>query len=182
MVKNNDILNELLGIANTKTESTTIPKANTTATEVAVIKQQEDPIVVKDALPSTTQDDDAAFARRKMRNVIKVAEEAASELALIASDTQQPRAYEVLANLLKTTSEATKELLVVHKTQAEINRLNISIMTNFDRQKLLEDPSNVNTGNQVNIDKAVFVGTPNDLLEHLDAIKKKEIEDKSDER
>jgi len=105
-----------------------------------------------------------------MRSVIKVAEEAMNELAVIASDTQQPRAYEVLANLLKTTAEATKELIGTHKTRAEINRLNnTSGLTNYDKE---QQNDNINTGNQVNIEKAVFVGTAVDLMDHLDAKKR----------
>ena len=163
-----NILDELLEI------DAPTPSEGNTSTEIVPVKPrvpaQPDPIVVKDSYPSSPQDDDLAYARRKMRSVIKVAEEAMNELAVIASDTQQPRAYEVLANLLKTTAEATKELIGTHKTRAEINRLNnTSGLTNYDKE---QQNDNINTGNQVNIEKAVFVGTAVDLMDHLDAKKR----------
>jgi len=169
----NNILDELLGID--------IPSVNTSNTEVTTqqpIKPEAvpDPIVVKDNYPTTTQDDDLAFARRKMRNMIKTGEDAVGELAEIAASTQQPRAYEVLANLIKTTAEATKELIATHKTKAEINRLNNSNMTNFDR----DSERSINTGNQINVEKAVFVGTASELLDQIDKKKTEAaLEDKS---
>lgn len=166
MTKN--ILDELLELtepSSANTESAAPSRSNT----AVVVRKEPDPIVVRDNYPVSPQDDDMAFARRKMRNVIAVAEDAMNELAVIASDTQQPRAYEVLANLLKTTAEATKELIGTHKTRAEINRLNNTTgLTNFDKQ----ESDNINTGNQVNIEKAVFVGTAADLMDHLDAKRK----------
>jgi len=168
-----NILDELLEINVPATGNTIQQTANGKPVAIA-IRKEPDPIVVRDNFPISPQDDDMSFARRKMRNVIKVAEDAMSELAIIAADTGQPRAYEVLANLLKTTSEATKELIGTHKTRAEINRLNNAGggLSNYDKENM---DSNVNTGNQVNIEKAVFVGTASDLLDHLDA-KKKAIE------
>lgn len=163
MTKN--ILDELLEL----TEPSSANTENAAPTTAVVVRKEPDPIVIRDDYPVSPQDDDMAFARRKMRNVIAVAEDAMNELAVIASDTQQPRAYEVLANLLKTTAEATKELIGTHKTRAEINRLNNTTgLTNYDRQ----ENDNINTGNQVNIEKAVFVGTAADLMDHLDAKKK----------
>lgn len=165
----NNILDDLLGI-----DPLPEKKQNTqTSTEVAVTAPVKvpDPIVVPDSYPTTTQDDDLAFARIKMRNMIKAAEDAVSELSEIAASTQQPRAYEVLANLIKTTAEATKELVATHKTKAEINRLNNANMTNFDRQNQ-NGPGSLNTGNQINVEKAVFVGTAADLMDHLDAKKR----------
>jgi hypothetical protein len=164
-----NILDELLEISVPVTGNTIQQKTTNGQPTAIAIRKEPDPIVVKDSYPVSPQDDDMAFARRKMRNVIKVAEDAMTELAVIASDTQQPRAYEVLANLLKTTAEATKELIGTHKTRAEINRLNNTTgLTNYDKQ----ESDNINTGNQVNIEKAVFVGTAADLMDHLDAKKR----------
>jgi hypothetical protein len=154
-----NILDELLGI-----DPQTLTANNTEVTIKPKPDVVPDPIVVKDNYPTTTQDDDLAYARRKMRNMIKAAEDAVTELSEIAASTQQPRAYEVLANLIKTTADATKELVATHKTKAEINRLNNSTQTNFDKQ--FDHP--VNTGNQINVEKAVFVGTAAELLDQID--------------
>jgi hypothetical protein len=168
-IMGNNILDDLLGIDPLPGITKSTPSSNTEVAGAPPVKVP-DPIVVSDSYPTTTQDDDLAFARRKMRNMIKAAEDAVAELSEIAASTQQPRAYEVLANLIKTTSEATKELVATHKTKAEINRLNNANMSNFDKQQAQQ--GNLNTGNQINVEKAVFVGTAADLMDHLDAKRK----------
>lgn len=129
--------------------------------------QGQEEIVVHDPVPVSPQDDDIAFARKKMRNIIKAAEDAFNELANIANETQQPRAYEVLATLLKTTTDATKELVATHKTKAEIKRLEQGgvINTAFDK-------GNNQSLTQVNqtIEKAVFVGTATEMMDRLSSV------------
>jgi hypothetical protein len=172
-VKN--LLDELLEIdpktsSGNNTNGTAIVSAVTPKVPVVV----KDSIVVPDDAPVSPQDDDMAFARIKMRKMIAIAEDATSELAQIAADTQQPRAYEVLANLLKTTSEATRDLLGTHKTKAEIARLNnAGQMSKFE--KFDSEHGGINTGNQINVEKAVFVGTAADLLDAVEQQKKKTI-------
>jgi len=107
-----NLLDELLEIDSSAVTATT----NNSSSEVAVYAARSDiivpdPIEVPDATPRSPQEDDIAFARRKMRIIIKAAESAFNELAIVANETQQPRAYEVLATLLKTATDATKELI-----------------------------------------------------------------------
>lgn len=169
-VKN--LLDELLEI-DPKTNANGTNSAVATVTTPKPPAVVKDNIVVPDETPSSPQDDDMAYARKKMRKIISVAEDASMELAQIASDTQQPRAYEVLANLLKTTSEATRDLLGTHKTKAEIARLNnAGQMSKFEK---FESEHGINTGNQINVEKAVFVGTASDLLDAVEIQKKKTI-------
>lgn len=173
----NNLLDELLEIAAPLQSSTTasentsnLPTIPTNSRTSTAIQGQEE-IVVHDPTPISTQDDDIAFARKKMRNIIKAAEDAFNELANIANETQQPRAYEVLATLLKTTTDATKELVATHKTKAEIKRLEQggAINTAFDKTN---NPS-LTQVNQT-IEKAVFVGTATEMMDRLSSISKTE--------
>lgn len=176
----NNLLDELLEIAapvqssssssSVATEQPSLPVPVPASARSTAI-QGMDEIVVPDSTPLSPQDDDIAFARKKMRNIIKAAEDAFNDLANIASETQQPRAYEVLATLLKTTTDATKELIATHKTKAEIKRIEQGgslINTAYDKNGGSE-PMALTQVNQT-IEKAVFVGTAPELIEKLSSI------------
>lgn len=89
-------------------------------------------------------EDDANFARDNIRNLIDKGSDAVNELAAVARDSQHPRAYEVMATLIKNISDMNKDLLEI--------------------QKRKRDLSVVQKSNDVNIDKAVFVGSTNELM------------------
>ena len=92
-------------------------------------------------------EDDTEFARQNIRNMIQKGNDAMENLIHIAKETEHPRAYEVVAGLLKTLADANKDLLELQK-----------------RKKDLEPKI---TNNTVNVDKAVFVGSTNDLVKLL---------------
>lgn len=170
-----NLLDELLEInhasANSSTEIEKLPVPLSVSSKSVV----KDEIKVEDPTPLSTQDDDIAFARKKMRNIIKAAEEAFSELANIANETQQPRAYEVLATLLKTATDATKELITTHKTKAEIKRIEQGGMLNTAYDK--NSPTALTQVNQT-IEKAVFVGTATEMMDRISSMPiEKEIAD-----
>ena len=104
------------------------------------------PIVVDDALNQL--ESDAEFARDNMRNLISNGNLALSELASVANQSESPRAYEVLATMMKNLAEMNKDLLELQK-----------------RKKELAPQSETAKG--VNIDKAVFVGSTNELLKMI---------------
>lgn len=91
-----------------------------------------------------TVEDDAKFAQENIKNLIQTGTEAMRELSLVAKHSEQPRAYEVMATLIKNLSELNKDLLEVQKRKKDLN----TVATNKD----------------VNIDKAVFVGSTAELM------------------
>jgi len=104
------------------------------------------PIVIEE---STNQiDADAEFARSNMRKLINNGNKALDELSFVANQSESPRAYEVLATMMKNLAEMNKDLLEIQK-----------------RKKELVPQSESNKG--VNIDKAVFVGSTNELLKMI---------------
>lgn len=65
---------------------------------------------------------DYEYARQNIYGVIETGANALDELAQVAAQTQHPRAYEVLANLVKTMVEANKDLLALRKTKIDIEK------------------------------------------------------------
>lgn len=93
-------------------------------------------------------DDDVQYARSSLKDLIEKGTISLNELLEIASQAQTPRAYEVVAILMKTITAANKELLEVNKIKAEIrssqtkaqrpgNVTNNLVVTTHDLQKLL---------------------------------------------
>ena len=111
----------------------------------------EELIVSKDTSPveSTKDiDDDFSKARDNISDLIEKGNTAIDNLLHVAKESEHPRAYEVAANLIKTLSELNKDLLDIHKKKNDINGRN----TNPPESK------------GAMIDKAVFIGSTNDLI------------------
>lgn len=90
---------------------------------------------------------DADFARNNIRELVTQGNHAMNELMLVARDGQHPRAYEVLATLMKNLGDLNKDLLEIQK-----------------RKKDLAPKSETNN---LNIDKAVFVGSTAELVKMI---------------
>lgn len=142
MSDTNDPLSNALGIENAVE---VIPPAKN---EVVVHEEKHEGVLSADA------EEDYHLSRRTFRSLIQTGNEAISGINELALLSQSPRAYEVLANLLKTVSETTKDLYDLQKKTKELKDLN------GPGKKVLDN------GN-VNIDKAVFVGTTTELLRSL---------------
>jgi len=87
--------------------------------------------------------DDFETARRASQVLIDSGLDAISKLGALADQSQHPRAYEVYAKLIETTSNAAKDLMQLHKD--------------------LKDLEGREGGNQTNIEKAVFIGSTFEL-------------------
>lgn len=91
---------------------------------------------------------DTEFARKNIRNLIEKGSFAIDDLLQVAKHSESPRAYEVAANMIKNLSDLNKDLLEVQKRKKD----------------LVADKS---VSKDVNIDKAVFVGSTADLMKLL---------------
>jgi hypothetical protein len=69
----------------------------------------------------------------------------------LAKESESPRAYEVLATLIKTVADTTKDLYDLQKKTKDLT----------SEEKKVADAS------VTNIDKAVFVGSTSDLLKQI---------------
>ena len=103
------------------------------------------PAVVEYADPVNA---DADFARNNIRELVTQGNQAVNELMLIARDGQHPRAFEVLSGLMKNLADMNKDLLEIQKRKKDL-------IPKAEAQ------------NNLNIDKAVFVGSTAELVKML---------------
>lgn len=98
-------------------------------------------------------DDDYAFARQNLYEVMKKATKALEELANIATASQALRAYEAMAPMIKAVAEANEKLLILQN--------NRQALEDQESQQESSSPGHITaTGNNV-----IFVGTTAELLE-----------------
>ena len=115
----------------------------------------------KDPLPPMTRTEEAEsdydYARKNMYDVIEKGTQALEELLSVATSSQHPRAFEVLATTMKTLVDANKELVQLSKKKVEEEKSN-------------DDPQAGSGGNVTN--NNLFVGTTHDLLKVLADMRK----------
>ena len=99
-------------------------------------------------------DDDAEFARQNIRHLIEKGNDAMDGILNVAKASDHPRAYEVAANMLKSLTDMNKDLMEIQK-----------------RKKDLEPKESSGSQSNINVDKAVFIGSTKELIK---ALKQKE--------
>lgn len=92
---------------------------------------------------------DVESVRRNLFNLINKSKEAIDGSLQVAQESDSPRAYEVLAGLLKTSMEVNQAILDMHEKVNPVKK------------------AEQNT----NIEKAVFVGSPAELQKMLEKAK-----------
>ena len=93
-------------------------------------------------------EDDVEYSRQKMKELIDMSSEAIQNMMALAAETEHPRAFEVLSNMIKQTSEMSQDLIKLQKTRKEITQS--------------KEESNGKTTNN-----AIFVGSTNELQKFL---------------
>lgn len=136
-----DALSNALGIENKKVE--VLPP-------VAVAEQL--PVTVKDEKDSADQREDYVLARKTFRSLITQGNEAIDNISELAKQSESPRAYEVLATLMKTVADTTKDLYDLQKKTKDLQK---------------EDKSRPQDEQRINVEKAVFVGSTAELLKKV---------------
>ena len=102
-------------------------------------------------IPKSGKDDDIDYnyARENYYNLIERNQDAIEEMLEIAKQSEHPRAFEVVGQLIKSGLDANKELMGLHKTKKEL-----SIQKG---------------GDGVSVNNAVFVGSTAELQKLLKA-------------
>ncbi len=93
-------------------------------------------------------DIDYNYARENYYNLIERNQDAVEEMLEIAKQSEHPRAFEVVGQLIKSGLDANKELMSLHKTKKELS---------------------IETNSSVNVNNAVFVGSTAELQKLLKA-------------
>jgi hypothetical protein len=90
---------------------------------------------------------DTDFARTNIKSLIAKGNSAVDEILQVAKHSEHPRAYEVAGALIKSMADLNKDLLELQK-----------------RKRELQLPGKESGSKDVNIDKAVFVGSTAELM------------------
>jgi hypothetical protein len=92
-------------------------------------------------------DSDTSFARENIKQLITKGNKSLEELSTVANQSESPRAYEVLATMMKNLADMNKDLLELQKRKRDLQPK--------------ESTQNLN------IDKAVFVGSTAELVKMI---------------
>lgn len=95
-------------------------------------------------------DKDYAEVRTNLKCIIEKSQEAIEGIIELAQDSQQPRAYEVVAQLIQSSLEANTKLMDLHRRMKDINRVeqgkstsitnnSIYVGSTAELQKLIRD-------------------------------------------
>ena len=105
-------------------------------------------------LPPVGQDDikdDYEFSRETYRNLVSKSNEAIEQMLSLAMQSEHPRAFEVLSNMLKNTSDMTDKLMALQKAKKDIQKKDEKVQS--------EKPSLTQNN--------LFLGSTTDLQKHL---------------
>jgi hypothetical protein len=134
MNKTNKKLSELFDVGPIATNVEVVP-----STEVV-------PVKFEDVVETDTE-----YARRNIRDLIDKGSVAVDNLLQVSKESEHPRAYEVVAGLMKTMADLNKDLLELQKRKKDL-------------QPQLDNA--FNRGN-ITVEKAVFVGSTAELLKQI---------------
>jgi len=109
-------------------------------------------------------DDDAVQARQNIKTLIDTGNRALEEALDLAIQSESPRAYEVLTNLINTLADLNSRVIDVHGKTADIKKKSNTRTENVTQQTI-EGTVN-NTTNNV-----VFTGTTAELSNYLATLK-----------
>jgi hypothetical protein len=110
----------------------------------------------------TEADRDYTEVRDNLKRIIEKSEEALETLLEVATESQNPRAYEVVAQLIASSLEANNKLIHLHKQIKDIKK---------------QEPGKTTTVTN----NSIFVGNTADLQKMLRSANSKMIEDMSKE-
>jgi hypothetical protein len=115
------------------------------------VKKQEVAVAPVPTEDQEDQKDDYKLARTTFRDLIDKGNNAIEGISDLAKQSESPRAYEVMATLMKTVAETTKDLFDLQKRKKELAG---------GTEKKLDETA-------VNVERAIFVGTTAELLKKV---------------
>lgn len=134
---------------------------------IEYIPIKEEPEIIEDAeivKSETNKDSDTDYnlVRKNLKNLIKQSEAAIEGILDVASESESPRAYEVVSQLIHSSLDANGKLLDIHKKMKDLNK---------------EDEK---SGPKSITNNSIYVGSTAELQKFLAERKKsKELEDKN---
>jgi len=143
-------ISEILDIEYTVSSETEVEQETETETEIVKSETNKD------------SDTDYNLVRKNLKNLIKQSEAAIEGILDVASESESPRAYEVVSQLIHSSLDANGKLLDIHKKMKDLNK---------------EDEK---SGPKSITNNSIYVGSTAELQKFLAERKKsKELEDKN---
>jgi len=106
-----------------------------------IVTKQVTTVTEKDTI-----DDDYEYARNNLRGLIENGKEVMQNIIFVAKESESPRSYEVVGQLIKTLAETNKDLLDLAK-----------------KSKELKSEEKENNKGETHIQNALFVGSTAEL-------------------
>ena len=94
-------------------------------------------------------DQDYEESRKTIKELVNKGNQAIDHLLAIASESEHPRAFEVVATLIKNTADANEKLMTM--------------------QKAVRDMKNIKQKSDVTVDKAIFIGSTSEVSKLIKA-------------
>lgn len=141
-MKTFETLSDALGVEHKPAEPEILPPA--------VIEEP------KEEIGSEDQKADYELSRKTFRDLIHKGNIAIEGITDLAKQSESPRAYEVLATLMKTVADTTKDLYDLQKKTKDLSK---------------EEKARPQDEQRINVEKAVFVGSTAELLKQVKANK-----------
>ena len=108
------------------------------------------------------RDNDFDYTRETLYDLINKGREGIEEMIEVAKQSEHPRAYEVLAKLIKDTADTSSQLMDLHKKVKEIDKIMAPTSS------LQELPNGSTTNN-------LFVGSTTELQRMLKELNKEDV-------
>ena len=106
------------------------------------------------------KDNDYEYTRETLYDLIEKGREGIEEMIEVARQSEHPRAYEVLAGLIKDTAATSEKLMDLHRKIQTLDKM------------MLPPPEQQNSGNTTN---NLFIGSTTELQRMLKDLKEKDV-------
>ena len=110
------------------------------------IPSAQNPVIIP---PVAKEKNDYEYALQNMYDIIEKGQNALEDIVDIARQSESPRAFEVVTNLIKTLADANKDLMDLAKKNKELTK-----------------PDASNEGNKT-VNNNLFVGSSSELLKMI---------------
>jgi hypothetical protein len=117
------------------------------------------PVIEDRAVGAEERQNDVAVVRETLHRVMGKSEDALDLILALAKQSELPRAFEVVGQMVKNVSDVAAQIVELHKKVKEIEK-----PTENPRDAALNGGNNIATQNNI-----VFTGTAEDLLDAMAA-------------
>ena len=96
------------------------PETQVVHGEIVQVVEQTSEVIDIDSSDEKEINEDFQLARGNLKEIIEEGKEILEEMKQVAKQSQHPRAYEVLGNLMKIAVDTNKDLLTLRKQKKEL--------------------------------------------------------------